>query len=113
MKEEEVKNLNMESLENINNGIENFDINNSEALLNTEKEKKSKKNSEDLLGKRKKLKNIKKKDPFGAFVSVTLYVPVSTWIVFVSPLSSVVSVYVSPSAFPETPVSVNFAPFRE
>lgn len=65
MKEEEVKNLNMESLENINNGIENFDINNSEALLNTEKEKKTKKNSEDLLGKKKKLKNIKKKGKDG------------------------------------------------
>ena len=65
MKEEDVKNLNVENLENIKNGIENFDINNSAALLGTEKEKKSKKNSEDLLGKKKKLKNIKKKGKEG------------------------------------------------
>ena len=65
MKEEDVKNLNVENLENIKNGIENFDINNSGALLGTEKEKKSKKNSEDLLGKKKKLKNIKKKGKDG------------------------------------------------
>ena len=65
MKEEDVKNLNVENLENIKNGIENFDINNSGALFGSQKEKKSKKNSEDLLGKKKKLKNIKKKGKEG------------------------------------------------
>ena len=62
IKEEEVKNLNMESIEKIKNGIENVDLADTEALMNInlENDPKAKKKLEKLL-KKKKLKKIKKK----------------------------------------------------